>query len=207
MRKSIIVLLILFKISCKYENPRGLHLRKFVDVKYNSSGNILYRKEYSSDSLSNGEEVHFHANGNIKKWYWYNLGQKYPVCAIYYDNIKSNEKIIGGQPILKITKDVTSWLRIELINPPGIYQMVGVREFSDNKLQWQKAYYPKCSDSTCWVNVGDFKFYKDRNYFVYYYILNNQNKIIDSFSAEMLLDVKSGSQDLPNSIGVKTTDR
>ena len=142
-------------------------------------------KQMSLDSINNnGYQIHYGENGEIKKWLWFNKNEKYPEIVIYFDSL-GNYESFKGTPFLSAGSRENKKV-IQVVNPPIINYMLGYREFKDSIIVKQEAYYPGVAMGKGWLVIDEHEFVEGYKYFIYYYFLNDNKRIIDSAFVELL---------------------
>jgi len=140
-------------------------------------------KYYTLDTFANGAEIHYDSLGKIIKWLWFKKGIKYALYGVYFNNGKYIDKM--GNPFVAALNLNNNTLAVEMANPPGVNYLFCYKDFLNNKLIRQVLKEPGKTDSTSWVTVHDHKFIDGHKYMVYYFIVDDKNKLLDSSYQEL----------------------
>jgi len=151
--------------------------------KFDSIGNLILTRQLDFDSTIKGVEKEY-INGKLAKWKWYEKGQKYPRIIIYFDSF---ENYIGfkGTPFIKEFYTVEGYVASQMVNLPLDNYMIGYREFENGTVRKQVAYIPGIGDGFAWVTLKDHKYKPQNKYYLFFYVLNKENEIIDSLELQL----------------------
>jgi len=157
-------------------------------------GKLLSLQHLNNDSIPKGAEFFYSNTGRIKKWKWYDLNtpslnfknSKIPLVVVYYDTITGSVDSFRGNPFIRGGQSNDGNTIIEIINPPNSKFIIGLREFHNRKLVNQKSYVPISTDTTSWVTLQDYQSNSNNNYIIYFYIVDENNSIIDSSYQDLI---------------------
>ena len=158
--------------------------RFLVKDSYDSAGKLVTKQFFNADTMPDGAEIDYYANGKIEKWKWFDPTSKYSYCVVYY-NAKGGFDTFVGRPFIGTGYDHKHELCIELINPPNVNIKMGYVDFYNGKVMEQLAYPPSPTDTIAWVILDHYKHEDGHKYMLYYYFVDSSNHILCESSIEL----------------------
>ena len=151
--------------------------------RFDSTGKLILTRQLDFDSIIKGVEKEY-INGKIAKWKWYEKGQKYPRIILYFDSL---EKYNGfkGTPFIKEFYTEEGYVASQIVNIPLTNYVIGYREFRKDKVIKEIPYYSVIGDGFAWVTLDDHKYNPESKYFLYFYVINEKNEIMDSLEMQL----------------------
>ena len=195
MRKFLFASAILL-VSCqagqeKSNPPTAMKIRyavrdnSLIKEEYYANGKLKMKKFFTRDTIAKGAEIEYYPNGNLSKWKWFDTTSRYMYGAVYYDSNGSYQSF-KGTAFIRAGQTPQNLTAVEMINPPNVITLLGYRDFYKEELKRQIAYEPALSDTTSWVTLIQHKHEKGHTYMLYFYFMDNNNKILDSVTTELL---------------------
>jgi len=181
--KILLILCLFYAIvsSCKEDKYNGFYYDKNNLVKefYDSIEEVKIIKYYTKDTIADGAEIWYYSNGKISKWLWFNKKSHFPLSGVYY-NQNGNANSIKGDPFLSSTILKDGLLYIETIAPPNTKYEIMYIDSLNGIVKRISIYEPEISGQTSWVQPRRHKFEAGHKYDLYFYLLDNNEKGIDS---------------------------
>ena len=167
----LMFIIILVSCSDKKENRDSVinyYLKKNLLIKEEySGGHIKTKSTMTKDSFLINDRMEYYSNGKIKKWFWYNKPNDYPLFIVYYDSLGKYMKY-KGTPFIRSGTNSESYVVIEMVNPPNLNIYLTYKDFHNNDLKRQIIYEPLKTDSTLWITLDEHKFNINHSYYIIY---------------------------------------
>lgn len=178
--KTILIISFLF-FSCKnQQNEINIISPIYIETdsciimnEFDSTGSLIISRQLDFDSIIYGSEQEF-VQGKLRKWKWFEKGQKYPYMIIYLDN---NERYSGfkGTPFIFQFYTKEGYVASKMVNIPFLNVIVGYKEYQDNVKKKHVPHIPGIANKYAWVTLDEHKYDSTYEYYLCYYIVDRDS--------------------------------
>lgn len=158
-----------------YKNGRFL-----VRETYDSSGRLQAKQFFNKDTIPDGAEIDYYMNGNVEKWKWYTLQDKYPRCLIHYDD-NGIYDTIKGNPFIDGIKANDTDLAVKFVNPLNVKSFIMLEDKYKNEIVVQYKFDPISLDTVNIVILNKKSGYAKKvghQYLIYFYIIDSVRSLL-----------------------------